>query len=240
MASSNPFYFKKFKVYDDKSTMRVNTDGVLLGALVTPSNDKNILEIGCGAGYISMMLAQKNPYSLIHAIDIDSDTVAQANYNFRLCKWANRLAAYNIALEDYSNISHQKYNLIVSNPPFHLEGMKSINTKKSLAKHTNIEGINNFFAAISNLLVKSGELWIIISAKSYKTIISIAREHYLFPNKQINIKSIKTKSNSKVVVSFRKQITYPFDNLKLVITNENQIYTDEFIELMKDYLLLKK
>lgn len=63
MASSNPFYFKKFKVYDDKSTMRVNTDGVLLGALVTPSNDKNILEIGCGAGYISMMLAQKSLFA---------------------------------------------------------------------------------------------------------------------------------------------------------------------------------
>ena len=105
MNSSKPFNFRQFTIYDDLSTMKVNTDGVLLGALVPVDNYRNILEIGCGAGYISIMLAQKNLNAQITAIDIDKNSIAQANYNFRNCKWANRLSAYNISLEDFAKSS---------------------------------------------------------------------------------------------------------------------------------------
>ena len=54
------FRFKKFEVVNEKSAMKVNTDGVLLGALMTirPS-DRHLLDIGTGTGTIALMAAQR-------------------------------------------------------------------------------------------------------------------------------------------------------------------------------------
>ena len=43
------FRFKRFEVSNDRSAMKVNTDGVLLGALMTvSSHDRRLLDIGTG------------------------------------------------------------------------------------------------------------------------------------------------------------------------------------------------
>ena len=52
-----PFKFKQFSIFQDKTAMKVGTDGVLLGAWADCLG-KDILDIGTGTGLISMMLAQ--------------------------------------------------------------------------------------------------------------------------------------------------------------------------------------
>lgn len=54
------FRFKRFDVMNERSAMKVNTDGVLLGALMTiKSQDKTLLDIGTGTGTIALMAAQR-------------------------------------------------------------------------------------------------------------------------------------------------------------------------------------
>ena len=54
------FRFKKFEVVNEKSAMKVNTDGVLLGASMTIKvSDRNFLDIGAGTGTIALMAAQR-------------------------------------------------------------------------------------------------------------------------------------------------------------------------------------
>ena len=54
------FRFKRFEVVNERSAMKVNTDGVLLGALMTilPA-DRTLLDIGTGTGTIALMAAQR-------------------------------------------------------------------------------------------------------------------------------------------------------------------------------------
>ena len=52
--------------------MKVGTDGVLLGAWTQPNKAQNILDIGCGTGLISLMLAQKTDASVL-ALEIDKN-----------------------------------------------------------------------------------------------------------------------------------------------------------------------
>lgn len=238
MNSSKPFNFRQFTIYDDLSTMKVNTDGVLLGALVPVDNYRNILEIGCGAGYISIMLAQKNLNAQITAIDIDKNSIAQANYNFRNCKWANRLSAYNIALEDFAKSSFNDFDLIISNPPFYLENYRSIKSQNLIAKHSTVLDFSNFLSLSSNLMNDYSKLCIILSAKSCNTIISIARDYCLFTAKQINIIPRENKKISRVVLFLEKHLAYPIEVSNLIIRNEDLSYTNDFLELTKDYLLL--
>ena len=54
------FRFKKFNVVNERSAMKVNTDGVLLGAAMTLSaDDLRLLDIGTGTGTIALMAAQR-------------------------------------------------------------------------------------------------------------------------------------------------------------------------------------
>ena len=54
------FQFKRFAVVNERSAMKVNTDGVLLGAVMNISpDDRNLLDIGTGTGTIAMMAAQR-------------------------------------------------------------------------------------------------------------------------------------------------------------------------------------
>jgi len=238
MNSSKPFNFRQFTIYDDLSTMKVNTDGVLLGALVPGDNYRNILEIGCGAGYISIMLAQKNLNAQITAIDIDKNSIAQANYNFRNCNWANRLSAYNISLENFAKSSFNDFDLIISNPPFYLENYRSIKSQNLIAKHSTVLDFSNFLSLSSKLMNDNSKLCIILSVKSYNTIISIARDYGLFTAKQINIIPRENKEISRVVLFLGKHLVYPIEVSNLIIRNEDLSYTNDFLELTKDFLVL--
>ena len=132
----NPYFrFKKFTVYHDRCAMKVGTDGVLLGAWVNVSGD-NILDIGTGTGLISLMMAQRNEKAVIDAIDIDSDAVSQAKDNIGNSPFSNRINSWNASLQEFSSKVEKRYDVIVSNPPFFVQSLKSPNKERSVARHT--------------------------------------------------------------------------------------------------------
>ena len=49
------FRFKQFTVRQDRTAMKVGTDGVLLGAWAEVEGAQNILDIGTGTGLIAPM-----------------------------------------------------------------------------------------------------------------------------------------------------------------------------------------
>ena len=101
------FKFKKFSVMNERSAMKVNTDGVLLGAAMTiMPGDRHMLDIGTGTGTIALMAAQRSCRSFagsqddsvcIDAIDIDEPSAAEAAMNFRQSPWADSLHAFNLS-----------------------------------------------------------------------------------------------------------------------------------------------
>ena len=72
------FKFKQFEVAEDKSAMKIGTDGVLLGAWSDLENSRNILDIGCGSGLICLMAAQRNPSTLITGSELEGNAFKQA------------------------------------------------------------------------------------------------------------------------------------------------------------------
>ena len=119
---NKPFKFKEFTVNQDQCAMKIGTDSVLLGAWASIKNNPfSILDIGAGTGVISLMLAQRSYAELIDAIEIDDSAYEQCVNNFEQSSWSDRLFCYHASLKEFNEEIEDKYDLIISNPPFYSE-----------------------------------------------------------------------------------------------------------------------
>ena len=110
------FRFKQFVISHEKSAMKVGTDGVLLGSWVSCKRANTILDVGCGSGLITLMLAQRNFKSNIKGVELDTLASEEARLNISNTVWQNRISIENISFQNF--ITETKFDLIVSNPPF--------------------------------------------------------------------------------------------------------------------------
>lgn len=161
MAREKVFRFKQFNVLNDKTAMKVGTDGVLLGAWCDVANAHRMLDVGTGCGLISLMVAQRNASALIHGIDIDDGAIAEAQYNFAQSPWTSRLSA---EIADFNQFDSGAYDLIVSNPPFFNNGVLPPSTSRTLARHSTTLTIEALIGRCSSLLSPEGVIAIITPA----------------------------------------------------------------------------
>ena len=131
------FKFKQFQVDQTGCAMKINTDGVLLGALAGSTTPGSILDIGTGTGVIAMMMAQRFAEAIIDTVEIDNASANTAGRNFEESTFGHRLNIYPIGFETYfQDNPEKKYDLIISNPPFYINSLESPGAKINLAKHT--------------------------------------------------------------------------------------------------------
>ena len=93
MSKPSGFQFKQFFIAHDKCAMKVNTDGILLGAIADVEGVNAALDIGTGTGLVALMLAQRTSSNCqIHALEIEPNAYQQAKENIQRSPWANRIA----------------------------------------------------------------------------------------------------------------------------------------------------
>jgi len=229
------FQFKQFSVEDDQSAMKVGTDAVLLGSWVQPENEKTILDIGTGSGVIALMMAQKST-AKIDAIDFDKDSILQAERNFQKSQWFSQLKVIHISLQNYTKSVTHKYDLIVSNPPFFDQSLKSHNKEKSISKHTDSLKFNELAHGIKQLLNPTGKAYLILPPVEAAQFLDEARIEGLFCCKKLNIVPIEGKAINRWIFeisSFRTKLIEE----ELTIRDKNQHYTTKYKELTKDFYI---
>lgn len=128
------FRFRRFEVRNALSAMKVGTDGVLLGAwtpLGSDAGDIRVLDAGSGTGLIALMLAQRGARH-IDAADVDASAVEEARANVASSPWPD---AVNVMLADVTAMTAGDYDMVVSNPPFYTEDVRSPRGERALARH---------------------------------------------------------------------------------------------------------
>ncbi len=130
--ANNYFRFKEFTIYQDKSAFKVGTDGVLLGASADVRGARRILDIGCGTGLVAIMIAQRCD-AQIYAIEPDLNSFLQASDNASLTRWTSRIRIKHTSLQLYYP-EVDKFDLIVTNPPYYVNSLKSPDQRKSICK----------------------------------------------------------------------------------------------------------
>ena len=254
------FRFKYFNVVNERSAMKVNTDGVLLGAAMTilPA-DRRLLDIGTGTGTIALMAAQRalgipgqawademrsgddevraGGDVLIDAIDVDEPSASEAAANFCESPWAEHLRAHNLSLQDFADSEPCKYDLIFSNPPYFEDSCIAPDERKSTARHTSVGlSYRDIFEFASERLAENGRVSLVLPADQEAALCRYARMCGLHLFRIVRIRTVERKAPMRIITEFsRQRCQTPADEM-LTIMNEGK-YTEEYLSLTKDFYL---
>jgi len=228
------FKFKQFAVDQTGCAMKINTDGVLLGATVSHPSPQRILDIGTGTGVIALMLAQRFPGANIHAVEIDEQAAKTAERNFQQSPFNHRLTINNIAIEQY--IHSEQFDLIVSNPPFFVNDLKNEEVRKGIARHAESDFFDRLIEKTAGLLTANGKLWLILPVKQAQMVIARGALLNLKPCVQINLHSDKNKATFRQIVCLSKA-QLPCTETDFYIYESLKENTVEYKALLKDFFL---
>ena len=232
-----PFKFKQFTIQQDKTAMKVGTDGVLLGAWAKIQEDINsILDIGTGTGLIALQMAQRSDCQVIDAIEIEPNAFEQAVENFENSIWGDRLFCYHASLEEYVREFDETYDLIISNPPFYNATYKELEHKRALARHTKNLTFEKLLFSTSKLLSKKGTCAFIIPYQEESEFLELAAKYNLFPMRITRVKGNIKTNFKRTLLQLCQTKSAPKIN-ELAIEIERHLYTEEYKKLVTDFYL---
>jgi tRNA1Val (adenine37-N6)-methyltransferase len=214
--------------------MKLNTDGVLLGAWANASDVKHILDIGTGTGVIALMMAQKTQTALIDAIDIDHDAYLQARSNFEENKWAERLDIFHTSLQDFD--PGKKYDLIISNPPYFIDDSKTGDYQKDIAKHSISLTYAELIVGIDRLLADDGRAFLVLPIFNLGLLKSRLEDLNLFITAIIDVTAVSGRQ-AYLCLILLERVKKELQKDTITIQNSHENFTEEYKALTKDFYL---
>ena len=234
--SNSWFQFQQFRVAQDRCAMKISTDAVLLGTLVQSDAPKQILDIGTGTGVIALMLAQRFPEASLTALELDPEAASQARENCEQSPFSERLTVLQDRLQDFS--VEQRFDLLVSNPPFFPNHLSTSDPKRQQALHTDSLSFEELLHKASQLLTPSGSFWVILPPRQMQDFIQYATAHGLFPGTRVGIRDSAAKPIHREVASFTfsesLSTTRPEE---ILLKNEDGSYSARYQQLISGFLL---
>ncbi len=234
--------------------MKVNTDGVLLGAVVPVCNgDCRVLDIGTGTGVIALMLAQRltadteqasrmRPLRIL-GIDIDPDAAAEAAENFASSEWAESLTSEGISLESLevrlAGVASEVFDIIVSNPPYYDSSLTNPDGKKAVARHTDLPQGSLSYREVMEFAARhlsaTGRLSVVLPSDQEFAALRYARMCGLHLSHLLRVRTVERKQPKRFIATF---VTVPCEcRTQMLTIMEKGKYTDEYISLVKDFYL---
>jgi tRNA1Val (adenine37-N6)-methyltransferase len=244
------FQFKQFTIHQDRCAMKVTTDACLFGAWVGgqienrksesdsyrigSGEPQSLLDIGTGTGLLSLMLAQKTD-TLIDGIEVDKDAFVQAKENMTASHWANRLNLFHADIREF--IFPTAYDIIVSNPPFYENELKSPDEKRNIAHHGGLP-LNDLLGIIKKNIPVNGRFYLLFPFKRNAEMEKLVANNELsILNKTLVRQSVNHDYFRIMIEGKHKEDGEISVTEEISIWDDQQQYTPAFTKLLKDYYL---
>ena len=220
----------------EKAAMKVNTDGVLLGAWANVAAAKTALDIGTGTGIIALMLAQRS-LAGITAIEIEKNAADEAGENCSHSNWDNRISVRHCSFQDFVEASQTPFDLIVSNPPFFVNGIKNRDQNKSIARHNDLLPFTVLIEGVIRLLAPDGILALILPVDQAVQFSKAIGEKGIFPKRLTEVKPKPVKPANRYLMEFSKKSTAVVKDSLAIYTDSGAEYSEQYKNLTRDFYL---
>ncbi len=224
------FRFKEFEIIQAINSQKVGVDSMLLGAWTT-GDYKRILDIGTGTGILALMQAQQNPVASITAIEPHLASLNEAITNFKNSKYAHNLLGIHTNLQSFGSMD--KFDLIITNPPYFENAFLSEDQNRNRARHTNDLPIHEIYECVADLLAEEGTFNIIVPFDIETTHIERAFDNGLFIKRILHTK----RDDGEIK---RSLISFSFDEVdpileEMIVKHSDNSYSKEYITLTKNF-----
>jgi tRNA1Val (adenine37-N6)-methyltransferase len=234
--SNNYFKFKQFIINQERSTFKVGTDGVLLGACADLTGGKRILDIGTGTGLIAIMAAQRSDAEIV-AIEPEEKSYREACENVKACKWNNRIKVVNVGFRDFFSGNDEQFDIIMTNPPYFRDSLKNPDEGKSAARHSDSLTSSDILEGTNRLLTTAGSLQLILPYTEGTLFIAEASSYGFYCNRIIKIKPVPTGEIIRLILKFERIKKPVHEKFLTIETGTRHSYTEEYKEITNDFYL---
>lgn len=236
--SERQFRFQQFCIADDRATMRVGTDGILLGAWAEIESARRILDIGTGSGLLALMAAQRNAQAFIDAVEVDEPSAQQTAENFHNSPWADRLRVWT---EDFLAFAQRfelemTFDALICNPPFFRAGPRSPHLARSRARHQVQLSPQDLLNACRRLATANGALYLIVPAGDEGVWVANAEEVDFRPQRITRVRPLPKSPFKRVLIRFSttRQVCKE-DELTIELAKHQ--YSPEYRALTREFYL---
>lgn len=233
--SGTHFHFKQFSIRHERSTMKVGTDGVLLGAWTNIEHAVHLLDIGAGSGLIALMLAQRtSKEALIDAVEIEDQDAQQAEENVAQSPWPEKIRIHKMAIQDFS--SHKQYDVIVSNPPYFSNSHEPPDKRRHQTRHTVLLSFTDLLVSVQRLLKPDGRFNVVLPYTEGLHFITLASNYGLHCSRQWSFRTRAEKPIERWLLEFTTHDTLS-ETGAVLLYKEKDEWSDSYKALTKDFYL---
>lgn len=227
------FSFKQFAIRQERCAMKVGTDGVLLGAWAPECiAGGRILDIGTGTGVMAIMAAQRNPSARIVGVEIDDMSALQARENAEASPWADRVEIVNADIRSYEAAA--PFDLVISNPPYFVDSLKSPDSGRTTARHTVSLDFGELMSAVERLLAPDGRFAVIVPAEAVSRVVASG---CLALRRRCDVRSKPSAGPIRTMMEFAAGYCGAPEFSELTIGDGKGGYTAEYVALTRDFYL---
>lgn len=227
--------------------MKIGTDSILLGAWADPGDGfgkgppslhgapHTVLDIGTGTGVLAVMMAQRFPAVRVTGLEIDQAAADQANENFARSPWPDRLSCVHADARTWSTCD--RFDLIISNPPFFDHGLRSPNPRRRTARHTDQLATAELLSAARRVLTPTGRLCLIYPFRQRDELVEAAANHGLYPEVECRVRPSPRHDPHRVLLRFSAEEADEPECSELPIETARHHYTPQYAALARPFLL---
>lgn len=236
------FKLQQFSITQHVNAMKVCTDSLIFGALIPiktllTNEPPRVLDIGTGTGILSLMAMQRGVAS-VTALELMPDSALEAKENIAASRWANSVDVLQQDFRDYQ--SEQLFDLIISNPPFFEEHLKSDDKLRAAARHTDTLSYVQLLTNSKKLLNNNGQIFLLLPCHTVANIKKISDTLGLNVLQQTDFITLRGGIAKVCALTIAPSFAPSEKSLihnSLTIYDSHQQYSQDSTRLLADFLL---
>lgn len=230
--------YEGLKIIQRKDILNFSIDSTILAHFVTINhNDKKIIDLGCGNGYIPIFLTLRTKAS-IYGVEIQTDVYELAKKSVSLNNLNNQITILNEDIKKaHQLLGTSSFDIVVSNPPYFKYDENSITNKSSyqtIARHEVLVNLDDVVKC-ANILLKDGGTFAMVHRSDRLVEIFETLKKYHFNPKRMMFVFDNTKSTESILVVIESKKTSASGGLKILpplfIRDKDNNYTDEILKI---------
>lgn len=232
---TDEFHFRNFSMRQASSGQRINTDSCVFGALIgRHSKPKRALDIGCGTGVLTLMLASREPDVLITAVEPEVEIADIARHNFSNTAWSERISLHTLRAQDLAPQYHGRYDFVFCNPPYFQNSMISNDHLRMVARHNTSLSPDELYLSMKRMMSAGGSAWVSFPGDSMALWMDRGKAAGLYPNSIATVKDHPDAMPHMIIVGWKGELTEFIEQETICYRDSHQGQMSAWMKAFRD------